>query len=238
MKVNPPAATLSSSQSVLRNQVAQAGEVTRKMASPVAIDPLSLQEVQTSVVYTPSDDTPDVTYTHLKRSVQSGHFIRQGTEESINENTRAMQSAFSGMKSAWSAFHQTLATAAPDLAKKEFSFSIDKDGDMMATTPHGALTKSQMTQLTELMNKSGELKNATKKFAERTIDFANTAGSGLEGIDLNMSNFHQSLDIGTVLEHSQPNRITWGNDLVIDWKLNLTSQIYTKGVQRTWTEIA
>ena len=231
MKVNPPAATLSSSQSVLRDQVAQAGEVTRKMASPVAIDPLSVPDVQASVVYTPSDDTPDVTYTHLKRSVQSGHFIRQGTEESINENTRAMQSAFSGMKSAWNAFHQTLATSAPDLAKKEFSFSIDKNGDMVATNPHDALTTAQITQLTELMNKSGKFKNATKEFAERTIDFANTAGSGLEGIDLNMSNFHQSLDIRTLLKQRDPNTLGWDYLPAVD-------QIYKNGVKRTWTEIA
>jgi hypothetical protein len=224
MKVNPSAAALSDSPSVLRRQVTQAGEVTRKMAPPIEIGPASAQEVQASAVYTPSDDATDVTYSHLKLSVQSGHSY--GSSEKFTETSSEMHSAFRGMKSAWNAFRQTLATSAPDLIKKDFSFSVDKNGDMMAVNSHGDLTATQVVQLSELMNKSAALKSATKNFADRTIDYANNGGSPLTRVDLNMANFHKSLDIGTLLEHSQPSRI--------DWNVNLIEQIFTKGAQRTW----
>jgi hypothetical protein len=203
------------------------------MAAPVEIGPASAQEVQASAAYTPSDDAPDVTYSNLKVKTLSGHAYghalmsgdpdHNAYTESIAEVGRTLR----GMKSAWNTFRQALATTAPDLAKKEFSFSVDKNGDMVATNPHGALTASQMRRITELMNKSGAFKNATKEFAERTIDFANNGGT-LMGVNLEMSNFQQSLDIGMLLEHSQQKP---GQQ---PWEFNLQTQISTNGEPRIW----
>jgi hypothetical protein len=158
------------------------------------------QQLQASAVYRQAEDIPDVTYAKFKITINNA---KGGDTEVMNRIAKEVNSdIFPAMQGAWKDFRQSLTHIVPDLAGKDFGFTVDKNGSLMVTENSDRLDPSQKEQLSRLMNQSSSLKNSADRYAQKLIEYTAAGGSFDYGrYHLDMENFNKSIDIGLMIDH-------------------------------------
>ena len=195
---------------ITRSRVAQAGAATQGSGVQVKASETPISEVTASLVYRPSqNEVPaDNTYGPLEVCVHPGAVPSGRQVLSDSENSRQIATTtaetFSSLSGVYKKFKQSLQSAAPDLAKLDFGFTLDPKGDLVATGVSG----DQKNRLTELLKKSPELKELATQFAQNVKDYGQAEGyyrQGLATFKLDAETFQQTIDVGKAIEaHEDP----------------------------------
>lgn len=158
------------------------------------------QQTASAIVHQRADDVPDVTYPRLSITASN----EQAPDmERVMAIQKEMNNTYAGMRTEWNSFRQSLTRIAPDLAGKDFGFTVDNHGDLMATETGDTLDAGQAKRLSLLMNKSSGLKSLANQFAQLSIDSTNSWGISKADIyharHLDMENFNNTLDLGLMI---------------------------------------
>jgi len=161
-----------------------------------------------------------VIYSVEVRDVQKVH-------EETSKLSKVMGTTQNAMKSTWDQIRADLEKSNPALAAKDFGFSLDADGNFVVLERNDKLNEHDMYTLTEALNGSASLKMLASDFARLTMEYvkADHITQGLGKFDLNMSNFHSTIDLEKVLDYEQTGTARWN----ATWY----NQVWNKGVERT-----
>lgn len=213
IRTSPWAAEASSE--ALRSRIAQAGAISQAQASKVSISAQSIEEAAAtaSVVYRQrQNEVPaDNTYVHLDAWVMPSAESTAQIEKryaklgSIGEK---IDNAANAMNGVYKQFKQSLERISPDLAKLDFGFTLDPQGDLVATGVSG----QEKTRLTQLLNQSPELRELASQFAENLMEWVqadNIRGFGQYKLDA--KTFQHTIDIGEALDarNGNNNKMPW-----------------------------
>lgn len=201
------------SNEALRARIAQAGATSQAQTSQVSISTQSIEEAaaKASVVYRQrQNEVPaDNTYVHLDVWVDpSAESTAQIEARYAKMASIGVSTAFDAMNGVYKQFKQSLDRISPDLAKLDFGFTLDPQGDLVATGVSG----QEKTQLTQLLNQSPELRELASQFAQKLIDWVqadNIRGFGQYKLDA--KTFQHTIDIGEALDarNGNNNKMHW-----------------------------
>ncbi len=146
--------------------------------------------------------------------------------EETSKLNKVMEATQNGMKSVWDQLRTDLEKSNPALATKDFGFSLDADGNFVVLERSDTLSENDMRTLTETLNESVSLKMLANDFARLTMEYvkADYVSQGLGKFDLNMSNFHSTIDFERMLDYEQTGAKRWNST----WY----NQVWNKGVER------
>ena len=194
----------------------------------------SVQQLQASAIYRGADDIPDVTYAKLKITTSNE---RSPDMKAIMAIGKEMTNTYASLRGAWNDFRQSLTQTAPDLASKDFGFTVDKNGSLMVTENSDKLDLRQKEQLSSLMNQSSSLKSSANRYAQLAIDSTNAWGISKSNIfnvrRLDMENFHNTLDLGLMINkenYREPgalSKYTWEGQMIDKGELSTAYREWT-----------
>lgn len=173
----------------------------------------------------PASHAPVASSEHLEvygieaRNVYKVHEETSKLSVQLGETQRAM-------KSAWDQIHVDLEKSNPALAAKDFGFSLDADGNLMVLERSDELSEHEIHTLTEVLNDSYSLKTRANDFALLAMDFikADHVSMGLGKFNLDMNNFHSTIDFERMLDYEQTGSARWN----ATWY----NQVWNKGDER------
>ena len=207
-----------------RSRVAQAGAATQGGGVQVKASETVMSEVTASLVYRPSqNEVPaDNTYGPLEVWVNPGA-VPSGRQlladsENMRQIATTVAETLSSLNGVYKKFKQSLQSAAPDLAKLDFGFTLDPKGELVATGVSG----DQKSRLTELLKKSPELKELATQFAQNVKDYGQAEGyyrQSLGTFRLDAETFQQTIDIGKAIQ-THENRSDYSNHWKIQFQRN------------------
>lgn len=203
------------SSEALRARIAQAGATSQAQASQVSVSTQSIGEAAAaaSVVYRQrQNEVPaDNTYVHLDAWVDPS---LESTEQINSRNAnmtrigRQVDNTFNAMNGVYKQFKQSLERTSPDLAKRDFGFTLDPQGDLVATGVSG----QEKTRLTQLLNESPQLQELASQFARSLKDWAQADHiRGFGKYKLDAQTFQHTIDIGEALDarNGNNNKMPW-----------------------------
>tara|TARA_R110001599_G_scaffold36463_3_gene114306 strand:- start:550 stop:1245 length:696 start_codon:yes stop_codon:yes gene_type:complete len=146
--------------------------------------------------------------------------------EETTKLSKAMGATQNEMKSAWDQIQVDLEKSNPALAAKDFGFSLDADGNLMVLERSDELSELELNVLTEVLNGSHSLKTHANDFARLAMDFikADHVSMGLGKFNLDMNNFHSTIDFERMLDYEQTGSARWN----ATWY----NQVWNKGDER------
>jgi len=195
----------------------------------------SIESIVDQVTPTIASTVVDVNYPESHAPVGSSeHLEVYGIEarnvykvhEETSKLSKAMGSTQNGMKSAWDQIHANLEKSNPALAAKDFGFSLDAEGNLIVLERSDKLSEYEMGVLTEALNSSHSLKTQANDFARLAMDFikADHVSMGLGKFNLDMNNFHSTIDFERMLDYEQTGSERWNST----WY----NQVWNKGEER------
>lgn len=108
----------------------------------------------------------------------------------------------SRLKTLFDNFKTTLKDTNPDLASKDFGFSVDAKGELVVLDPTGNLSAKDTEQLTALLNSDEALKDVSKQFVEAAIDFVKIDAKEVNSLNrqyfLTQENFASTINLATL----------------------------------------
>lgn len=122
--------------------------------------------------------------------------------------------AFNTLKASFKAFESALSATAPDLAGKQYGFTVEADGRLKVLDSASQLSSSDTQRLTDLLNQSLGLKTAAVAYRNAAIDTvdADSVWSGLGYYSLTNENFAKTLDLAPLLRDFDPSDIKGAKD--------------------------
>ncbi|MGZ9706302.1 hypothetical protein ACXX81_09755 [Pseudomonas sp. GNP013] len=122
--------------------------------------------------------------------------------------------ALSTLKASFKVFESTLAVTAPDLAAKEYGFTVEADGSLKVRDKASQLSSSDTRRLTDLLNQSVALKTAAVAYRNASIDTvdADSVQSGLGFYSLTNENFARTIDLAPLLREFDPSDLKGAKD--------------------------
>ena len=239
MEIDRSTSASNSNQTTWASKLAEAGQPAASHTLSVAPNSaLALQEnvqqAQASAVYRHADDIPDVTYAKLKITASNE---RAPDIEAIIAIGKEMTSTYASLRGEWTDFRQSLTQTAPDLAGKDFGFTVDKNGGLMATDAGDTLDAGSKNRLSQLMNESSGLKDSANRYAQLAIDSTNAWGITKSNIynvrHLDMENFHKTIDLGLMIQKEKSrepgalSKYTWEGQLIAKGELSTEYKEWT-----------
>lgn len=239
MEINRSSPAFNWDQATWASKLAQANEqaASRTLsAAPNSAQALqeSFQQSQASATYRPADDIPDVTYAKLNITTSNE---RAPDMEAIMAIGKEMTKEYASLRGTWNDFRQSLTQTAPELAGKDFGFTVDKNGGLMATDAGDTLDAGQKDRLSQLMNESSGLKSSANRYAQLAIDSTNAWGISKSNIynirHLDMENFHNTLDLGLMInkendrEPGALSKYTWEGQMIDKGELSTAYREWT-----------
>lgn len=136
----------------------------------------------------------------------------------------AFQSSNSALKFAFADFKGVLQKSHPDLAGKDFGFTLDQNGKLKVLDSSGSLSDEEITRLSALLNAAQSLKQASSQFREASITLVKLDSREAHNLGrsyiLNKGNFASTIDLAAI---ARP----WGDE---ESQLGtLASQLQSKG---------
>lgn len=199
--------TTSLTSEALRARVIQAGATSQAAKPEVSSSSTSMEELtaSASVIYRQrQNEVPkDNTYVHLQLSIDP-RSPSPWMDKDIREKQKAIDvnSTFNSMDKAYKEFKSSLQRVAPNLAKLDFGFTLNPQGDLIATGVSG----QQKTELTKLLNQSEGLKELASEFANKVMKWGQAdTYLGFGQYKLNAENFQNTINIGEALDASNGN---------------------------------
>ncbi|WP_313059864.1 hypothetical protein [Pseudomonas rhodesiae] len=118
--------------------------------------------------------------------------------------------AFHTLKASFKAFVSTLSGIAPDLASKEYGFTVEADGRLTVQDTASQLSGEESKRLTELLNQSLSMKTAAVAYRNAIIDTvdADSVWSGMGYYSLTNENFAKTIDLAPLLRDYDPSDLT------------------------------
>ncbi|TBU91941.1 hypothetical protein [Phytopseudomonas dryadis] len=207
MEIGALPATLSTWQS----KVASAGQRTQAQALPAQVEVAPESSLHASVLSQSNvSDVPEDTrsfdlYRQVSRPITSELVAR--------ELFRDTGSAYTSVEAAYDKVMKTLVAREPQLAGKEFGFSVNPQGRLVLTRA-GDLTKQQAERVESALNASSQLVGAANRYAQLQIDFVAADNVSMYGkYHLDMGNFAQTVDIGKEINAAKKGDGSWvGNN--------------------------
>lgn len=195
----------------------------------------SIGSIVDQVTPTIASTVVDVNYPESHAPVTSGeHLEVYGIEArnvyKVHEETSKLSVQLGAtqreMKSAWDQIHANLEKSNPALAAKDFGFSLDAEGNLMVLERSDKLSEHEMRVLTETLNSSHTLTTRANDFARLAMDFikADHVSLGLGKFNLDMDNFHSTIDFERMLDYEQTGSERWNST----WY----NQVWNKGEER------
>ena len=180
-----------------RSRVAQAGAATQGSGVQMKASETAMSEVTASLVYRPQQNEvpPDNTYGSFEvwtAPIPRGfnHELRTSAASKLDVTTDAL-------KGKYSEFKKSLQAVAPDLARLDFGFTVDPQGDLVATGVGG----EQKGRLTQFLNQNEALKALATQYVSDVMAYAKADGDfGLGRFKLDLSNFQNTVDIGEAMD--------------------------------------
>ncbi|HBO0859755.1 hypothetical protein KKY53_10930 [Pseudomonas aeruginosa] len=198
---------LSATSSTRQSKVASAGQRTEEQALPVQVEVSPESSALASALSQPSiSDVPEDTRSFdLYRQVSRPNT----TEVTARELFRDTGSAYTSVEAAYDKVMKTLVAKEPQLAGKEFGFSVNPQGRLVLTSA-GDLTKQQAERVENALNASSQLVGAANRYAQLQIDFVAADNVSMYGkYHLDMDNFAQTVDIGKEINAAKKGDGSW-----------------------------
>ncbi|MBD8573011.1 hypothetical protein IFR09_01570 [Pseudomonas syringae] len=177
--------------------------------------------------------TPAAVYSPDSGSGVSGQPLKPAWT-GIPENTifkaaaAQYKEAYNALEMSYADFKAGLASRFPELADKNFSFTIVEDGSLKAINTGGQLSGQEMEQLESLLNASDSLKTSALLYRDSAIAMVDADapwGGNLMGeYVLNKENFAKTIDLGALFIERKDQELT--SEKVAGW---FTSQLWSKG---------
>ncbi|KTC64111.1 hypothetical protein AO262_18360 [Pseudomonas fluorescens ABAC62] len=138
--------------------------------------------------------------------------------------------AFNSLKSSFKAFESQLSANAPDLAGKQYGFTVEADGNLKVLDSDSQLSSSDTQRLTDLLNKSLGLKTTAVAFRDASIDVvdADSVWSGLAYYSLTNENFAKSIDLAPLLREFDPSDLKDTRDRTFINQLGYKGELATQ----------
>lgn len=188
----------------LRARVGQAGATSQATPLEVSSRSTLMEEItaSASVIYRQrQNEVPkNNTYVHFQLSIDP-RSPAPWMNKDIREKQKAIDvnSTFNSMDKAYKEFKSSLQRVAPNLAKLDFGFTLDPQGDLVATGVSG----QEKNKLTELLNQSENLKGLASEFANKVMKWGQAdTYQGFGQYKLNVENFQNTINIGEALDAS------------------------------------
>ncbi len=205
--------TTEASSETLRSRIAQAGAVSHAQASKVSVSAQSIEEAAAaaSVVYRQrQNEVPaDNTYVHLDAWVDpSLESMEKIQERYAKMASIGVSTAFDAMNGVYKQFKQSLEHISPDLAKRDFGFTLHPQGALEATGVSG----QEKTRLTQLLNQSPKLRELASNFAHKLMEWGQVDHiRGFGQYKLDAKTFQHTIDIGEALDarNGNNNKMHW-----------------------------
>ncbi|MGV8891356.1 MAG: hypothetical protein ACOH2K_00085 [Burkholderiaceae bacterium] len=226
MKVNITPSSFNAQQDTWAARIAQASKQTERHVLTVDVNSAqALQEqakqLASTIVHKKADEVPDVTYARLKITTSNE---RAADMKAIMTIGKEMTQEYASLRGAWNDFRQSLTQTAMDLAGKDFGFTVDKNGGLIATDAGDTLDAGQKDRLSQLMNELSGLKSSANRYAQLAIDSTNAWGISKSNIfhvrHLDMENFHSTLDLGLMINKEKSGELgalskyTWEGQMI------------------------
>jgi len=110
----------------------------------------------------------------------------------------------------YQAFRKQLVSLNPDLAYKNWGFTLNHDTSLKVTDPQNTLTAEERSWLFVALNNATELKASTHRHAKAAMALVEHDAEEFGGkYKLDLSNFHKTIDYGQLL--------TSKNNLMKEW---------------------
>ncbi len=199
----------------LRTRVGQAGATSQAALPEVSSRSTSMEEItaSASVIYRqPKNEiSPDNVYVPLDVWV---HPASEGIDlyaqaELVAEGRRKVGASLNAMDGIYRDFKESLKMRAPDLAEIDFGFTINPQGDLIATGVSG----QQKNLLSKFLNETPGLKELASNFANNVMGYSQVepySWGGVGRFKLNTDNFEKTIDVGQALDfrHKKNNGLT------------------------------
>lgn len=170
-----------------------------------------------AAVYHPSDETPatgeviEAVTTWVGRTHQSADYAVV---------SKRLDNAYQWVKSTFETFKSSLEINEPGLAAKQWGFTVDQDGNLKVLNTAGELNSSDVKRLTQILNGSDALKNASNAFMLATTEIVKADavwGGGYMGrYKVTTDNFQDAVDVAAMFKKGNPDGF-------------LFNQLYQKG---------
>ncbi|HJH21916.1 MAG TPA: hypothetical protein K8W20_24820 [Pseudomonas lactis] len=148
--------------------------------------------------------------------------------------------AQSALKASFKTFEAALATTAPDLARTDYSFTVESDGRLKVLDKAGQLSDANVQRLTELLNHSTDLKAAAVAYRNAAIDMVDAdspwSGSYLGYHSLTNENFAKTIDLAPLLREFAPSDLKGAKDRFFVTQLAYKGERATEETERAMFE--
>lgn len=183
----------------------------KKVVTPSPIMPVKPAARNVDVV---TDDVEKASafYTYEKEPWlnTSGPDAARTREGFIVEQLMEAMTALRTMERSYTAFRKQLVSLNPELAKKNFGFTLDKNTALKVTDPQMTLTDQEKNWLTIAFNDSNVLKDNVHRHAKAAMALVDhyTEQFG-NRYNLSLDNFHKTIDYAKLFDGK--------NNLVQNW---------------------
>ncbi|WP_460135157.1 hypothetical protein [Pseudomonas sp. S1_E04] len=146
--------------------------------------------------------------------------------------------AFNTLKASFKAFESALSATAPDLAGKQYGFTVEADGRLKVLDSASQLSSSDTQRLTDLLNQSLGLKTAAVAYRNAAIDTvdADSVWSGLGYYSLTNENFAKTLDLAPLFRDFDPSDFKGAKDRLFITQLHYKGELATQETEAAMYE--
>lgn len=195
----------------------------KKVVTPTPIMPVKTVAPNADVVTDDAEKT-SAFYTYEKEPWlnTSGPDAARTREGFIEEQLMEAMTALRKMEQSYTAFRKQLVSLNPELAKKNFGFTLDKNTALKVTDPQMTLTDQEKNWLTIAFNDSNVLKDNVHRHAKAAMALVDhyTEQFG-NRYNLSLDNFHKTIDYAKLFDGK--------NNLVQEW----INQVHAEAEKRT-----
>lgn len=198
---------LSTSIAAWQSRLADASQSTDKLQptvledSSVASATMDAERPSVKDTSVPADPGHFDLYQQVDRPRDPNVVLRSANE--IFGNTEA---ALGQVQTAYNDVVERLAASNPELANKEFGFSVGADGRLVLTST-GDLSDRQAEQVSDALNASSTLVAAANRYAQLHIEMVESDDVSMYGkFHLDLSNYAQTIDIGKEIQAIEQGR--------------------------------